>query len=311
VRVVFFGTPPFAARVLQYLIDNHVDIVAVITKPDKPQGRSLHLQPTPVKVVALEHNLPIYQPELVSDIDFAPILAQYNADLFVVVAYGEIIKQHLLDMPKIACINLHASLLPKYRGAAPIQRCLINGEKETGITIMHMVKKMDAGDIISVVKVPLSDEITYGELEKVLCEEGSKLLLKTIKEFETGKPAQTPQDAAAITYAPKIELEECEVLWEKPAKDLHNLIRGVFPSPGAWCWVAIKGQKKRLKLLKTRVIKADSSSPGKILQWREGVVIACGENALELLEIQLEGKKAMPASEFARGIQENDIAFTP
>lgn len=309
-RVVFFGTPQFAASVLEYLLDNHVDIVAVITKPDKPQGRSLHLQPTPVKVVALEKNLPVYQPELVSDLNFAPTLAQYNADLFVVVAYGEIIKQHLLDMPKMACINLHASLLPKYRGAAPIQRCLINGEKETGITIMHMVKKMDAGDIISIAKVSLSDEITYGELEKVLCEEGKKLLLKTIREFETGTPTQTVQDANEITYAPKIELEECEIKWEKPAKDLHNLIRGVFPAPGAWCWVMVKGQKKRLKLLKTRVVAMDHGSvPGAILQWKNGVVIACGKDALELLEVQLEGKKAMSASEFSRGTQQADIEF--
>jgi methionyl-tRNA formyltransferase len=313
VKIVYFGTPQFAAHVLQYLLDNNIEIAAVITKPDKPQGRSLHLQPTPVKTVALAQNppLPVYQPELVSDLEFAPTLAQYNADLFVVVAYGEIIKQHLLDMPKIACINLHASLLPKYRGAAPIQRCLINGEKETGVTIMHMVKKMDAGDMIATVTVPLSDEITYGELEQKLCTEGCALLHKTIKEFEQGIPPRIVQDVSLITYAPKIELEECEVVWTKPAKVLHDMIRGVSPAPGAWCYVTIKDQKKRLRIFKTKVVEGThGEAPGKILHWgREGVVVACGEDALCLIEVQLEGKKAMSAIEFARGMPEGSCQF--
>ena len=312
-KVVYFGTPQFAAHVLQFLLDNGVEVAAVITKPDKPQGRSLHLQPTPVKTVALSQNppLPVYQPELVSDPAFAPTIAQYDADLFVVVAYGEIIKQHLLDMPKIACINLHASLLPKYRGAAPIQRCLINGEKETGVTIMHMVKKMDAGDVIATVTVPLSEEINYGELEQILCTEGCKLLLKTIREFKSGTPARTAQDPAGVTYAPKIELEECEVIWTKPARVLHNLVRGVCPAPGAWCYVTVKGQKKRLRLFKTRVVHGiHEAPPGKILSWdRNGVVIACGEEALELVEVQLEGKKAMSAAEFARGIAAEQVVM--
>lgn len=157
-KVVFFGTPLFAAQVLQYLLDQQVQIVAVITKPDKPKGRSSHLVPTPVKEVAIAHHIPYYQPELVSAPEFADVLQAYQADLFVVVAYGEIIKQHLLDMPKRGCINLHASLLPKYRGAAPIQRSLINGEQETGVTIMHMAKKMDA-EISSISSKSLSVQI--------------------------------------------------------------------------------------------------------------------------------------------------------
>jgi methionyl-tRNA formyltransferase len=310
-KVVYFGTPQFAAEVLQYLLDNGVDVVAVITKPDKALGRSQELQPTPVKTVALAHNppVPLYQPPIVSDPTFAPILAQYDADLFVVVAFGEIIKQHLLDMPKVGCINLHASLLPKYRGAGPIQRCLINGEKETGLTVMHMVKKMDAGDAISTVVVPLDDEINYRELEEKLCKKGCKLLLDVIHDFAEGIPSRIPQEPSGVTMAPKIELEECEIDWKRPAKTIHNLVRGVSPSPGAWCYVNAKGQKKRLRVLRTRVATltpgtAPGTAPGTIAQWdSHGIIVACGDGALELLEVQLEGKKAMPASEFARGVK--------
>ena len=292
---------------LQYLLDNGVDIVAVITKPDKApralatasadsrKNRSFSTKSSPARIPT----------ELVSDPAFAPTLAQYDADLFVVVAYGEIIKQHLLDMPKVACINLHASLLPKYRGAAPIQRCLINGEKETGVTIMHMVKKMDAGDIISSVAVPLDDKINYGELEEKLCTEGCKLLLDVVHDFAKRTPSRIPQEASGVTMAPKIELEECEIDWKRPAKTIHNLVRGVSPSPGAWCYVTLKEQKKRLRVLRTRVATtAPQATPGTIVQWdSHGVIVACGNGALELLEVQLEGKKAMAAAEFARGVK--------
>src|ERR1700722_12681047 len=167
-KVIFFGTPPFAAHVLEYLLSQCIHVAAVVTKPDRPKGRSRVPLPTPVKLIAQQQipPIPVYQPELVSDPEFADVLIPYQADLFVVVAYGEIIKQHLLDMPKLGCINLHASLLPKYRGAAPIQRCILEGETETGVTIMHMVKKMDAGDIIKTVKIPIHPDRTYGDLEK-------------------------------------------------------------------------------------------------------------------------------------------------
>lgn len=314
-RIVYFGTPQFAARVLEYLLNNGINVVAVITKPDKAQGRSQQLVPTPVKSIALAHNLPVYQPPLVSDLAFAPTLAQYDADLFVVVAYGEIIKQHLLDMPKAACINLHGSLLPKYRGAAPIQRCLINGETETGVTIMHMVKKMDAGAMIASQAIPLDNSINYGELEQTLCDIGKILLLQTIKNFEKLNPGErlqeTEQDPAQVTYAPKIELEECQLDWQKPALTLHNLIRGVSPAPGAWCQMTVKSQSKRLRVLKSTLIQTHhTAKPGEILKWdRAGIVIACGTDALALTEIQLEGKKAMSAEEFIRGVHADSCVF--
>lgn len=311
-KVVYFGTPVFAASVLHYLLSKNVNIVAVVTKPDRPQGRSGTPVPTPVKSAALEWNpnIPVYQPAMVSAPEITPILEKYQADLFVVVAYGEIIKQHLLDMPKKACINLHASLLPKYRGAAPIQRCIINGETETGITIMHMVKKMDAGDMIETVKVPIGPNMTYGELESALCAKGSELLFKTILEFENGIPPRMPQNHDLATLAPKIELEDCQIDWHKSAQELHNLVRGVNPHPGAWCWVEAKQQRKRLRLTTTRVITDRSGTPGQILNSsKEGMLVACGQGALLLAHVQMEGKKAMAAEELARGYPAGTLTF--
>lgn len=309
-KIVYFGTPQFAADVLEYLLKQGVAIQAAITKPDKPKGRSGLPQPTPVKLIAQAHQIPVYQPELVSALDFAEILRPFQADLFVVVAYGEILKQHLLDMPKLGCINLHASLLPKYRGAAPIQHAIIDGETETGVTIMHMVKKMDAGDIIKRVKVPISNETTYGELEQTLCDKGSEALLQVIRSYETGTLDRIPQDHTQATLAPKIELEQCEIHWNLPAKAIHDLVRGVFPHPGAWCHVSIRGYPLRLKILKTLIVEG-SESPGKIVSYgKQGLVVSCGKDALRILELQLEGKKAMAAEELMRGIPFENFQFS-
>jgi len=308
-KVIFFGTPPFAAETLRYLLEKGINVVAVISKPDRPKGRSGAPSPTPVKIIALNHRppIPLHQPPLVSAPDFAATLQGYQADLFVVVAYGEIIKQHLLDMPRLGCINVHASLLPKYRGAAPIQRCIINGEKETGVTIMHMVKQMDAGDMIEVAKVPIPPEMTYGELEQSLLEAGKKTLLKVIQEVGAGNVKRIPQDHTQATLAPKIELEDCEIRWDQPAEAIHNLIRGVNPHPGAWCYVNFRGEKKRLKILRSRVQPYQGSDkPGTILPGG-ALLIATGKDALVILELQLEGKKAMKADDFLRGIPLHDI----
>lgn len=310
-RVIFFGTPPFAADILEFLLNNKINVVAVISKPDKPKGRSSTPVPTPVKaaVLALDPKIPIYQPEIVSAPEFSSTLSAYQPDLFIVVGYGEIIKQHLLDMPRLGCINVHVSLLPKYRGAAPIQRCVINGDSETGVTIMHMVKKMDAGDIIEVAKVPIDHEATFGEVEKMLGEAAKPLLLKVLHDFEAGIIKRIPQDHDQATLAPKIELEDCEIYWEEPAERLHNLIRGVNPYPGAWCYVSVKGIKKRLKIMRTRVID-QQSVPGTILSNpKQNLVVAARQGALELLEVQLEGKKIMTSEELIRGIPLHDLAF--
>jgi len=312
-RVVFFGTPEFAASVLQCLLENEVNVVAVISKPDKPKGRSGTPVPTPVKAAsaALAPSIPVYQPELVSDPSFADTIRAFDADLFVVVAYGEIIKQHLLDMPLLACINLHASLLPKYRGAAPIQRSIINGETETGVTIIHMVKKMDAGDMIEQVKVDIGPDMTFSELEGALCQIGKPALLKVIHDFEKGKPPQTSQEISKVTFAPKIELEDCEINWNHSAEQIHNLIRGVNPHPGAWCYVTVRGEKKRLKIIQSR-LSDQKGIPGTILNIQStkgNLIVAAADQSIELVEVQLEGKKKMTSEELMRGIPRHELLF--
>ncbi|CCB87255.1 MULTISPECIES: methionyl-tRNA formyltransferase [Parachlamydia] len=311
-KVVFFGTPQFAANVLSDLLNSHIDVVAVITKPDRAQGRSKQLVPTPVKQVALMQATPIpcFQPELVSAPEFADTLAAFKPDLFVVVAYGEIIKQHLLDMPKMGCINLHASLLPKYRGAAPIQRAIMNGESEIGVTIMHMVKKMDAGDMIKKASIVVDENQSFPEIEQALCRIGSHALLEVLREIEAGASMRQPQNHDEVTYAPKIELEDCYIDWNRSASDLHHLVRAVTPEPGAWCYVEVKQQKKRLRILKSQMMTSGSGQPGEILGYgKEGLIVACGEGSLRIVTLQLEGKNAMSAEDLMRGIPRQMFSF--
>lgn len=300
-KVIFFGTPLFAAKVLEELVRANVNVVAVISRTDKPKGRSDAPVPTPVKEVAQRHHIPVYQPEKVSSEDFKPILASLDADLFVVVAYGEILKQHVLNAPKLGCINVHASLLPKYRGAAPIQQAIINGETESGISIMYMVKKMDAGDVISKVVVPITDNMTFGELEEKLCEAGCRELLAALDKFKNGPVQGTPQNEDEVTFAHKIELEDCQINWNLPAKQIHNLIRGVNPYPGAWTNVSVRGQQKRLKIFSSKTLEK-SGTPGSIFFLNGEPIIFCGTGSVCLNEVQLEGKKRMAASELFRGI---------
>lgn len=308
-KVVFFGTPEFAAKTLEFLLEKGVDIVAVVSKPDKAHGRSRTPQPTPVKSIALKYQLPLMQPDKISAPEPSALLQEYNADLFVVVAYGEIIKQHILDMPTLGCINIHASLLPKYRGAAPIQRAIMAGDKVTGITIMHMVKQMDAGDIIAVKEVPIGPEMTYGELSENLCTAGKELVLNVIDALAQGTASRTAQDHSQATLAPKIELEDSEIHWDRSAQELHDLVRGVNPEPGAWCKITHKGETKRLRVFKTRVVEGQGTD-GEILEWGpKKIIIACQDNALEILQLQLEGKKIMNADELVRGMPKSAFHF--
>jgi methionyl-tRNA formyltransferase len=311
-KVIFFGTPLFAATILEALLDKGISVVAVVTKPDKAQGRSHQLQATPVKeaVLAKAPHIPILQPEKVSVSEFAPTLAAFEADLFIVIGYGEILKQHLLDMPKLGCINVHGSILPSYRGAAPIQWAIIQGEKESGVTVTKMVKKVEAGVIYREARVPIGPETTYGEYERQLCYAAIPPLLDVLDEFAQGHiPASIEQDPEQVTFAPKIELEDCEIDWCNSATTLHNLIRGVNPEPGAWCFVTFKGEKKRLKIWRTAVVKGEGS-PGTILSYdKKGIVVVCGSEALQLLELQLEGKRKMTAAEFRCGIPASHLSF--
>lgn len=303
-RIVFFGTSSFAARVLAKLIENGHQIVAIVTRPDRSKGRNLQSTPPPVKEIAqkIKPDIPVFQPEKASTPEFASVLQTFQPDLFVVVAYGEIIKKNLLEMPKLGCINIHASLLPKYRGAAPIQRSLMAGEKETGITIIEMSPQMDAGDVLAIEAIPVSDNMTFGELEPQLCELSCKLLFDVIKQFELGTVVKIPQDHTLATLAPKITPEEEQIDWHKSAEVLHNQIRSLSPTPGASCQILIGNDKKRLKIKRSEIVDGEGS-PGAILSFgKEGFVVACGEGGLRLLEVQLEGKKTMSAGDFIRGI---------
>lgn len=276
-------------------------MIGVVTQPDRPKGRELRVASAPVKEVAEGQlpGIPILQSAKASEPEFMDRLAGLGADLYVVVAFGQILPQKLLDIPRLGCINVHASLLPKYRGAAPIQRCLLNGEKETGVSIQKMVKQLDAGDIIAEARVAIPPEMTYGELEQALCETAKPLLLSVLEAYSRGVVAAAAQDFDQVTYAPKVEPEAGEIHWEKGAQELHNLIRAFNPRPGAWCWVDMGSGKKRLKV--HRAVCVDQQGvPGSILSRKE-CIVACGSGALKLLEVQPEGKPRMPAADWLRG----------
>ena len=287
-RLVFFGTPRIAAEILKTLLAHQIDVVAVVTKADKPMGRSGKLIPPPVKQVAVEKNIPCYQPPKASDPKFVEELKALNADLFVVAAFSEIFKENLLEVPRFGCINVHASLLPKYRGAAPIQRCIMAGEKESGVTIMQMDRGLDTGGMIAVAKTPILPDMTAGELTEELTKLGAEALVGVIKNFNTIKIV--PQPAGETTYAKKVSLEDGEIVWDRPAEQVYAHIRGVTPKPGAWCFVEVRGVKKRLKIWRAR------------LGGNGALIVPCLTGSIELLEVQLEGKRRMESFEFMRGI---------
>lgn len=291
-RIVFFGTPVFAFKILSFLIKNKVNIIAVVTQPKSEEsigGVKQGMQQYPF--------ISLFQPEKASASNFIHAMKELDPDLFVVAAYGQILSQELLNVPKLGSINVHASLLPKYRGAAPIQRCLMAGDKETGITIMKMTSKMDAGDILDFEKISISDEMTFGELEEKLIELASPLLLKTLK----GNFQGTPQDESKVSFAPKIKIEDCDINWDKPATLIYNQIRALSPHPGARCNININGKNKVLKILKASIANI-SGKPRQILTINKNeLIVACKEDALNILIVQLEGKKAMPINSFTIG----------
>jgi methionyl-tRNA formyltransferase len=306
-NIVFFGTPTFAANVLDYLLKQGVNVLAVVTKPDKPQGRSLKTIPSAVKDLLKNKypHIPILEPVKVSTEEYQKKLEAFHPDLFVVVAYGEIIKQNILDIPKYGSINVHASLLPKYRGAAPIHRAIIEGEVETGVSIMEVVLALDAGAVLHVKKIPIDLDMNVGELEKALEAIGAQALKETLDDYKNKYQSRQEQNHELASYASKILTEDCRVQWLNDSLDIHNLIRGVTPYPGAWCIVKIPGDvnPKRLKIKKTRSLpQLHNKKPGEIISFgKDGWVVAAGKGAVELLEVQLEGKKACTGIEFSRG----------
>jgi methionyl-tRNA formyltransferase len=310
-KIVFFGTPTFAANILKSLIEKKVDIAAVVTQKEKKQGRKSNKKHN-VKDIANEYlpNTLLLQPDKATDPKFLDALKQLNADLFVVVAYGKILRQNLLDIPNIDTINVHASILPKYRGAAPIQRAIVNGEKISGITIMKIVPALDAGDIIATATVDIDDEMNSGELTNLLCEASKPLLLQVIKDFDNGNITYTRQEEDEATYAAKLTNSERMIDWNDTAENIHNKIRAFAPFPAVECFVNFDGVSKRLKIKKSRVAKDYFGNAGEILVFsKDKFIVGCENSAIELLEVQLEGKRPMKVNEFICGIR-NDISIS-
>ena len=309
-KIIFFGTSSFAAGVLSYFLDAKFPIEAIVTQPDRAKKRSATPTPTPVKLLALQKipNTPLFQPEKASDDDFINILKEFNADVFVVVAYGQILRQRLLDVPKICPINIHASLLPKYRGAAPMQRCLMDGEDKSGVTIIEMNALMDAGDILAKKEVDIDENTTLEELEKKLLHISAPLTIQVIEQLQNKTVQKVPQDTSKVTFAPKITKEEMKINWKDSSFKIHNLIRSISPAPGAWTFLSINSSdKKRVKILRSEISDLQGK-PGEVLSL-DPLIIGTGENSIKILTLQPEGKKNMTSSEWLRGFQKKSFTF--
>lgn len=307
-RILFMGTPDFALFSLRALVEAGHEIVGVVTQPDKPKGRGYELLPPPVKVYATEHGIPVYQPATLRDEAFSELLCRIDPNLIVVVAYGKILPPSVLDYPALGCINVHGSLLPKYRGAAPMQRAIIEGERETGVTTMKMEAGLDTGEMYDVARLPIGDEDNFETIHDGLGRLGAELLLSTLEKVKNGTLVGKPQDDALATYAKKIEKEDCVIDFSRPARELHNLIRGLSPIPLAFTRLP---DGKLLKVVAARVSGLDASgTPGEVLSTEGGVItVKCGEGALDLLSLIPEGKKRMRAADFinGRGIAKGQI----
>lgn len=294
-NIVFMGTPDFACECLKQLIASKHNVLAVYTKQDMPRGRKMVMTPPEVKVLAQEHNLPVYQPATLRDPEVVSLLKTLNPDVIAVVAYGKLLPKEVLDIPKYGCINVHGSLLPKYRGAAPIQWTVLNGDEYGGVTTMYMGEGLDTGDMIETYKTKVGENETSGELFDRLSVEGGKLLLSTLDLLEKGEAPRIPQNEAEASYAPMLSREISQVDFDKTANEVHNLVRGLSPWPVAQ--TTLEG--KRVKLISTRVSKL-SGAPGEIVE-TSPLTVACGEGSVEILTLQLEGKKAMDSKAFLMG----------
>ena len=299
-RVIFMGTPDFATGTLEEIVKAGHEVVGVVTQPDKPKGRGKTMMPTPVKETALKYNLPVYQPRKVREPEFVELLRSLKPDVMVVAAFGQIITKEILEMPKYGCINVHASLLPAYRGAAPIQWAVINGDKESGVAIMQMDEGIDTGDMIEKAVVPIAEDETGGSLFDKLSHTGAKLCVKVLKDLEEGTAVGKKQPEESTTpYAKMIDKKMGEVDWKKSAKEIEQLIRGLNPWPSAYT----KVHGKTLKLWKAKVLLETSQmKPGQIVKvTKDSLAVQTGQGMLEIQELQLEGKKRMDTSSFLRG----------
>lgn len=298
-RIVFMGTPEIAVPSLERLISDGHDLCAVVTQPDRPKGRGKKLAFSPVKEAAMRHELEILQPEKASQPDFLDRLRELNPDLIVVIAFGQILRKEVLDLPKYGCVNVHVSLLPKYRGAAPINWAIINGEEKTGVTTMFMDEGLDTGDIIKTREFSLDDEINAGQLHDIMMEEGADVLSQTVKAIEDGTAERIRQNDDESTYAPMMDRNLGHIDFKKSAVSIHNLVRGTVPWPGAWC----ESPYGKMKIWKTRIGQGHTDrEPGTIVAvGKDGIEVACGVGLILIEEIQMPNKKRMHVSEYIKG----------
>lgn len=308
-RIVFMGTPNFAVGSLQALCESGKhEILAVVTQPDRPKGRGNKLLQTPVKEYALAQGLTVYQPQKVKTPEFVELLHELQPELIVVAAFGQFLSKEILELPKYGCINVHASLLPKYRGAAPIQYAIIKGEKESGVTIMQMDIGMDTGAMLDKVVVPIAENTTMGELHDALREQGAALLLQVIDKIAAGTAVAEPQDNEQATYATLLDRSMEHIDWSKTAQEVHNLIRGFNPAPSTFTKLP---NGKSLKIWGSKMTDKNSAAAAGtvIAAGKHSFFVACGEGVLEITEVQPESKKRMPAQVFlnGRGVQEGDL----
>lgn len=307
-KVIFMGTPDFAVPTLEELAKEH-DVKLVITQTDKPKGRGKSLTPPPVKVKAKELDIEVYQPHDVNSKDSIEKIREINPDVIIVVAYGQILKEEILNLPKHKCINVHASLLPEYRGAAPLNWVVINGEEKSGVTIMEMNKGLDTGDMLSKCELIIEEDMTAGDVHDSLMIDGSRLLLETLRKIEEGKIEKTPQDDSLSSYAPIMDKKLGKIDWHKSAKEIRNLIRGTFPWPGAF----FKYKDKNVKVLEAITCENTSNEEvGKVLEVsNNGIVVSTGEGCLILKKVQFPGKKAVTIEDYLRGNEfETDIILS-
>lgn len=302
-NIVFMGTPAFAVPSLEMLISEGYSIVAVVTQPDRPQGRKKVLTPTPVKEAALRHGIPVLQPQRLRNPEAVAELAEYKPDMIVTAAYGQILPKSVLDMPSLGCLNVHGSLLPAYRGGAPIQRSIINGESVTGITLMYMAEGLDTGDMIARTEVPIEDDDTAGTMFEKLSQAGAELLRSELPRLVKGKVDAEPQDETKATYAPNLTRDDERIDWTRTSREIYNQIRGLVPYSGGFTlwngdvfkvWAAAKPDSAQTP--------SNDAQPGTVLKLHEkGIVVKTGDGTLTLLTVQPSGKKAMDAAQFVRG----------
>ena len=320
-RIVFMGTPDFSVPALKALVEAGHQVIAVVTQPDKPKGRGKEVQMTPVKIQAMEYGIPVYQPAKVREASFVEVLKGLEADVYVVIAFGQILPKAVLELPKYGCINIHASLLPKYRGAAPIQWCVIDGERETGITTMMMDVGLDTGDMLEKAVIPIEEKETGGSLHDKLSMAGGDLILSTLKKLEEGTLVRTPQTDEGTCYAKMLTKSLGDIDWNQSAVSIERLIRGLNPWPSAytlWNGKTIKiwsadvttGREAAAFLSESGVPSETGITPGTVVcSDKHSLVVCTGDGLLSVRELQMEGKKRMDTPAFLRGypIPEGDV----